>query len=590
MTEGGQLNKGDSSGSPGLFNGLSQAVSFGGKILLNRLRTRLDSPEEDQAEDRDVGAGEQAFEAWRETARSQWGPRRAAEPGGPGEVLVESFIAHPRYTVVLGILANAFREETGLRPVGLVGRREHEEIETVLRASGIEEILYLEDFKTLSVQTAAFSRALTAISDVSQGRDLVGLTDDNVPLGRFAYDAYLNKTGKGTEEGVPAALLEELVRAFVYRRAFASILEQRPIEAVVQGEKCYSLWGSLASEALRREIPVYVRKGKPWNLSLRCYREADQILTHECAPSKHLFEVAWQHYRKHAIGEATSLLKGRFSGKVSEARDQVKKSAYAESKTLLDLTEICNHFDWDPETPIGLILPHVFIDAVLSSGELHYPDYLTWYRRTLEIARESRHVNWLVKPHPHEPNYDTVETGAGVFREVVPSVDHVALVQADVNTASFHGLADALVTARGTAGLEFSCVGTPALLAGEAPYSGFGFTVEPTTREAYEAQLRRIHELEPLSQEQQDRALVCAYLYLRHLNVETNLLSHHPPTNGTDGRRFWRESKARLKETDPDEDLFYAAVKTQLRNADRNLEDPRLPNLQNDIDYSGSSV
>jgi len=67
----------------------------------------------------------------------------------------------------------------------------------------------------------------------------------------------------------------------------------------------------------------------------------------------------------------------------------------------------------------------------------------------------------------------------------------------------------------GTAGMEFSCLGIPCILAGESTYSGFGFTVEPQNAAEYEEQLRHIDELPRLSEKQIRAAkIVMAFQYV----------------------------------------------------------------------------
>ena len=58
------------------------------------------------------------------------------------------------------------------------------------------------------------------------------------------------------------------------------------------------------------------------------------------------------------------------------------------------------------------------------------------------------------------------------------------------------------MTIGGNAGAEFACEEIPAVIVGKPYYSGFGYTVEPKSREEYEECLKKIHEVERLDNEQ----------------------------------------------------------------------------------------
>ena len=64
-----------------------------------------------------------------------------------------------------------------------------------------------------------------------------------------------------------------------------------------------------------------------------------------------------------------------------------------------------------------------------------------------------------------------------------------------------------MVTAHGTAGLEFSCFGIPVVLAGSPFYSGFGFTIDPKTADEYADLILNASKIQPLNPFQISMAL-----------------------------------------------------------------------------------
>ena len=109
------------------------------------------------------------------------------------------------------------------------------------------------------------------------------------------------------------------------------------------------------------------------------------------------------------------------------------------------------------------------------------------------------------------------------------------------------------------------------MLASEAPYSGFGFTVEPQSREEYLALLKNIHTLEPLSDSQVERAKVAAYIYLELSRVESKLIPNFSPYADVDEEAGWREAANRIREYDSFEDRLYQMLQIQIKQKYRHL-------------------
>ena len=70
---------------------------------------------------------------------------------------------------------------------------------------------------------------------------------------------------------------------------------------------------------------------------------------------------------------------------------------------------------------------------------------------------------------------------------------------------------DYCLTVRGTIGIEMPCFGIPVFTAGTGRYSGFGFTIDSSTREEYLDKLRCMQDFPRLSPEQTELAKKYAY-------------------------------------------------------------------------------
>ena len=199
--------------------------------------------------------------------------------------------------------------------------------------------------------------------------------------------------------------------------------------------------------------------------------------------------------------EAEELLNAQFEGRSGRTLD---RGAFL-NKQELGRDELIAQLGLDPAKKNVLIMAHTFTDAVYSFGSLYFRDYYDWLDKTLAIAEEVPEVNWILKAHPTRGAYhesaDSVEDMFARHKK-----DHIFMLPDEVSPKSLRDLADVLLTVGGNAGAEYACYGVTPVIAGKPYYCGFGYTVEPADIEAYETQLRRIAELEPLNEAQRRMA------------------------------------------------------------------------------------
>jgi hypothetical protein len=125
---------------------------------------------------------------------------------------------------------------------------------------------------------------------------------------------------------------------------------------------------------------------------------------------------------------------------------------------------------------------------------------------------------------------------------------------ADFNALSIRFVADAIITCLGTAGMEYACVGIPCLLAGESPYSGFGFALEPESVAEYEGWLRRIDRIPKLNEEQIKYAKIVMFFELAMMQDSPYLFCPEYGARQTmelKPEALWRDIVDLVKRQDP---------------------------------------
>jgi len=162
------------------------------------------------------------------------------------------------------------------------------------------------------------------------------------------------------------------------------------------------------------------------------------------------------------------------------------------------------------EKPLAVVSPHAFSDAPHCDREMVYHDYYQWFVRILELTKELNEIRWAVKPHPSSSLYNE----EGVVEQLVQQYDHVQLVPGDVKTDSVLRAADAILTVRGTIGMEALLFDCQVILAGNAIYEAIE-SVDLNLSET--SLLRSLRSIGPKSSvPEHDKLRALASLYYRN--------------------------------------------------------------------------
>jgi hypothetical protein len=197
-----------------------------------------------------------------------------------------------------------------------------------------------------------------------------------------------------------------------------------------------------------------------------------------------------------------------------------------------------------------------------------YNDYYEWLEATLEIVKDVTDVNWIVKEHPELQYYQPKHTATELCRRFVEKYPHIRMAPDDLDTSSLFSVVNCMVTVAGTAALEFPTQGIPSLVAGESAFSGFGFTIEPRSREEYAQELRNMSKIEKLDQDAVDRALAYVHMFFELSRVEMSLLPEITNVfwKEMDVASIYQEAANRLRKSRPENDPVYQNLQVQLDN------------------------
>ena len=172
------------------------------------------------------------------------------------------------------------------------------------------------------------------------------------------------------------------------------------------------------------------------------------------------------------------------------------------------------------------IFPHIFWDATFSYGKNIFSDYKVWFDETCDYLSRFTNLHIVIKSHPDLTWKSTLLSQSSFnhehyFKDTVDKYNKLPLTNSkfyllgsnsDISALSLIKHSKAIITVRGTDGLESSCFGVPCITGGSGRYSNYGFTIDSDNRDQYFNKLDLINDLDYLSIDQIRKARYLAYL------------------------------------------------------------------------------
>lgn len=380
---------------------------------------------------------------------------------------------------------------------------------------GMTQLLHWDRYSPTDGEEAQRSRseAEAMASGLFDIRDLVGLNFHDVQVGKHALSMTCRRRIEGNldlrEPATRALFLDQLASSIQAVLAAERLIKGTRITKLLVRDSGYVPNGAIFEAALRQGVDcvVYeqgIRRGTwifkrytPQSLG-RCYFSISEETW------KEVRAVPW-------TADHEEKLEREFTGRyLPDSTEDTRR--LQSGKQIKTTDEVRSQLGLDPRKKTAVIFSHLAWDAAFFFGSCLFDDFEDWLYQTVKfVAAECPDMNWVVKLHPFnvfklQREGKSEESEMRLLRPLMPLPDHVRLMRSDtdINTRSLFPLVDYALTVNGTVGMEFPCFGIPAVLGGTGRYEGFGFTMEPRSREEYFALLKRLHEvprLEPATQE-----------------------------------------------------------------------------------------
>lgn len=360
--------------------------------------------------------------------------------------------------------------------------------------------------------------------------------DDGLHLGEQARAGAIRFFGKADLGTEPPELVLAVARRYAAGAcAAASILraalERLEPDVVVAHHGVYVPQGVLGEVARRLGVRVV-----NWGTS---YRDRTVIYSHGDTYHRTLLDEpvsSWENRRlsDEEERELLEFLAARRRGEGDWAWHTPEAALRREQQEHAELTSAVG---LDPSRPTVGLLTNVLWDAQLYYEGHAFRDMLEWLWFTIEhfAARPDRQL--LIRIHPHEVKHGNRQPVGEELRRRYPRLPenvHVVGHDSPLNTYGLMSLCRSVLIYGTKTGVELTPLGQPVIVAADAWIRGKGLTLDAATKDEYAALLERAPTLEPLTDEEVERARRYSfhYFFRRMIPIVSLAPNHVEPTLG----------------------------------------------------------
>jgi hypothetical protein len=486
------------------------------------------------------------------------------------KILIEGFLSLPNHLIGVATIARAIYDVKKYEPIFLISKDSEEsaEIKKIFKSYGLKKYITLRRgvFNIILLLKAFISTLKVYINNYNLD-DFVGYELNNIIIGDLVYDSYIRRNNRYSNIKLWSfSFFKELLFAHIKFYLYNRLIKNYDFKYIVLGHRVYAEYGILARIAIKNNSKVIICR----LTNVRCYHNYNEIFTNESKPSKELLDYITDKklYRK-----VEKYLEKRFLGNL-EQHDVI--NAYKNKKSY-SREELCKELNLDPSYPIVFIMPHAFSDAPHSNRNMLFRDYYQWFIETIKYVNNIENINWVVKPHPSSYMYNEEGEVEQMLKKL--KLDYIYLAPSDLSTASIFDIAKTIITACGTVGIEAACMGIRPIIAGKAPYSGFGITYEPKNKSEYFSILKKIYSVVPLNKQEMKIAKAifywnCIAAFPNSTIMPSKFVYPSPDIKVINKQKeeIYKMTIENLKNNDPKEDPYYLCIRNMIKENKKYLD------------------
>lgn len=453
-------------------------------------------------------------------------------------VVCEALWDHPFHWFRLALFAPLLARYLDSRLFGLYERATSSRAVASLKSLPLADSVCIDEHPT----EAHFERAQALLADVHSAEDIINLKLPFGYPGHLLYDGILKSEALGTIDGDFPRLAGYLAQTLAYLDQYSPLITPEKVSAVIVSHPVHFRLSTLTYLSLARGLPVYVLNYVNEHITIRRLKTPHHMVQGaferpEFADVAKLDpEVKTQLAR---IGkDYLDLIRAGTSSEGSIVGVYDGKSANADARS-----QFLAQLGLDEAKPTVVIMTNCWPDFPNVYFPGWYTDYVDWFRKTLDIIVSCPDSNWIIRPHPAEFMYGAKTRIDTMMPSPLPP--NIAVWPNGASGNMVAAVADLVVTAAGTAGVEYPALGKAVLIARDTAYAHWGFTSFGRTLAEYTDLLRSVVSIGKPSAEQCERAQI--YLALTLCSAPQVGTAYRYPW-GTLSYRLWPDIRRFIRE------------------------------------------
>ena len=494
------------------------------------------------------------------------------------KILITSLIEVVDYSIGNAIVGKILTKILNKNSIGLI-KELHFKTEIFLRSFGIDEVYYIPEGNFFS-RLKYFFKSIELINNIKNTDDLLKLKYQNVDIGIAVYDHHIRFTGIGSCELINPKMIYFLSKALLVQNFSKKLFKSKPIKEVVQTEQQFIPSMIIFQNALLNKCRVFARIGLNNEVSVLIKNGLEEKFTELYTFSQELLKLVYKNYDNNMSEKIDYLLKERFKGNITYSCDHdIAENMEHKFFDMGDLInnytkeELCKKFNWNVDKPIVVIFSTDLTDGVFKFNWKIFKDNLTGLKKTLDIIKKIKDINWLIKSHPNDVKLEVVTSTEEEVLNLSKKYQNIRLFPKKFGCSPLPKIISAAITMSGSAGYEYPALGVPTIICTGAFYSGHGFNYEAHTINEYEKMLKNADKLIPLSIEQISKAKTFIYTHTILSKVISSLIPNQNRNvlggNNFENNEYWRNFEMLIENYKFDKDEFYKNFNIQLEKYDR---------------------
>ena len=493
------------------------------------------------------------------------------------KVLITSLVDVPDYSMGCAIIGKTLSKILNKNSVALI-KELHFRTEIFIRSFGIDKLYYIPEGNFFS-RLKFFFKSIELTNNIKKTDDLIKLKYQNIDIGIAVYDHHIRFTGIGSSNLINFKMIYFLSKALLVQNFSKKLFELNSFKEVVQSETQFIPSMIIFQNSLLSKCKVFSRRWNDNKISVVIQKGLEEKFTDRASTSQELLNLVYKKYDNNMSNDVEYLMRERFKGNIKymgdhEAEENMEHKFFGQKNLINNFTkgELCKKFNWDINKSIVIIFSNDLTDGVFKVKWKIFKDPLTGLKETINIIKEIKHINWLIKPHPNDIKLNLITSTEKEVLDLPNEYKNIRIFPKNFSSASLPRIISAAITMSGSAGYEYPSFGVPAIICAGTFYSGNGFNHEARTISEYKEMLKSVDKLVPLSNEQISKAKNFIYTHSILSKVVSSLIPKKKITslsNNFEDNEYWKEFQMLIDNYKFDTDEFYKNFNIQLEKHDR---------------------